>query len=210
MEKLNLLVKQLEEKKVLKSKSIKDALLKVDRANFVLPDYINNAYEDRPLSIGEGQTISQPSTVVFMLELLQVEEEHRVLDIGAGSGWTTALLAEIVGKKGKVFAIERIGKLKAFGEENLKKMNYTNVNFREGNGANGWVDEAPFDRILVNAGAKKIPPALKEQLKVGGKLVIPINDLHGNLKLIEKIEKEDYKERNFPGFAFVPFIDENS
>lgn len=209
MDKLNLLVKQLEEKKVLKSKSIKDALLKVERANFVLPDYINNAYEDRPLSIGEGQTISQPSTVVFMLELLQVEEKHRVLDIGAGSGWTTALLAEMVGKKGKVFAIERIGKLKEFGEANLRKMNYDNVEFVEGNGADGWADEAPFDRILVNAAAEKIPPALKEQLKVGGKLVIPINDFYGNLKLIEKEGKDDYKEQDFPGFAFVPFIDKD-
>jgi protein-L-isoaspartate(D-aspartate) O-methyltransferase len=207
MNNLSILISQLEKKNILKSASIKDALLKVDRANFVLSDYTDNAYEDRPLPIGEGQTISQPSTVVFMLELLEVTSGQKVLDIGAGSGWTSGLLAELVGKEGKVFAIERIGTLKSFGEQNIKKLNYQNVQFIEGNGAKGLPHEAPFDRILVNAGAKMIPPALKEQLKVNGKLVIPLSDTYGNLVLVDKIEEDKYKKTCFPGFAFVPFVD---
>lgn len=207
METLQNLVKNLEQKGILKTPSIKEALLKVDRAHFVVPEYKDYAYQDRPLPLKEGQTISQPLTVVFMLELLQPQKGHKVLDVGSGSGWTTALLAELVGKEGKVYAIERIKSLKEFGEENLNKLNYKNVLLVEGNGAKGLPEYAPFDRILVNASAKIIPPALKEQLKTGGKMVIPIDNLlYGNLTLLNKIDQEHYQEEVYPGFSFVPFI----
>ncbi len=141
-----------------------------------------------------------------MLELLQPKKGHRILDVGSGSGWTTALLAEIVGQDGYVYAMERIKSLKEFGEENLFKLGYKNVLFLEGNGAKGWPENAPFDRILVNASAKTIPPALTEQLKAEGKMVIPLDNAYGHLKLLKKITSTTYEEEVYPGFAFVPFI----
>ncbi|MEW6623815.1 MAG: protein-L-isoaspartate(D-aspartate) O-methyltransferase [Bacillota bacterium] len=207
---LEKLVESLENKKILKTPAIKEAFLKVDRSKFILPEYMDRAYEDRPLPVGENQTISQPLTVAFMLELLQPQKDNKVLDVGSGSGWTTALLAEIVGKQGKVFAIERIKGLKEYGENNLKNLAYTNVHFREGNGAKGWPEHAPFDRILVNAAAPTIPPLLKHQLKPGGKLVIPLSDLYGHIVLLHKHAEDKYEKELFPGFAFVPFIDDEN
>lgn len=201
-----LLVQKIEAAGILKTPSIKEALLAVDRKNFVLPKYAHHAHGDRPLPIGEGQTISQPSTVVYMLELLQGERGHRVLDAGSGSGWTTALLSHIVGPRGKVIAIERLPSLKAFGEKNFKHAPYQNGVFHLGNGAKGLPEEAPFDRILISAGAGEIPPALLSQLAVGGKLVVPLQDRRGNLVLVEKLGEGDYRKHYHPGFAFVPFV----
>lgn len=208
MDERSLLIEVIEALRVLKTSSIKDALLAVDRKDFVLKEYIDQAYEDRPLPIGEGQTISQPSTVVFMLELLQAQKGHKVLDVGSGSGWTTALLAHIVGPSGKIIAIELLDSLKVFGEENFKKTNYKNAVFIKGNAAKDFPDEAPFDRILVNAGASEIPSALLSQLAVGGKMVIPLRDEYGNLVMVEKIGENNYKKTLYPGFAFVPFIED--
>ncbi len=203
----SLLVERIEAKGILKTSSIKNALLAVDRKDFVLPKYSSYAYEDQPLPIGEGQTISQPSTVVFMLELLQVQKGHKVLDVGSGSGWTTALLAHIVGPSGKIIAMELLDSLKTFGEKNFKKTNYDNAVFIKGNAAKGPHDEAPFDRILVNASAREIPPVLLLQLATGGKMVIPLQDALGNLVLLEKLGENDYKKSFYPGFVFVPFIE---
>lgn len=202
------LIAKLEYKGVLKTPAIKEALLKVDRINFVIPEFKDYVYQDRPLPLKEGQTISQPLTVTFMLELLEPKNGHKVLDVGSGSGWTTALLSELVGKKGNVYAIERINALKELGEGNLSKLGYQNVIFMEGNGSKGWPENAPFDRILVNASAKTIPPALMEQLNVGGKMVIPLDNAYGHLKLLTKINANEYEEEVYPGFAFVPFIDD--
>ncbi|ATW24315.1 protein-L-isoaspartate(D-aspartate) O-methyltransferase [Candidatus Formimonas warabiya] len=210
MKSLEDLIATLKEKKILKTSFIIKAFLTVDRANFVLPEYVKRSYEDLPLPLKEKQTISQPLTVAFMMELLQPDQHHRILDIGSGSGYTTALLAEIAGPDGQVFAVERIKWLKEFGENNLKKLAYKNVRFREGNGANGWSEHAPFDRILVNAAAPAVPQPLKEQLKTGGRLVIPLDNADGPILLLEKRSPEQYAERRFPGFSFVPFIDDPS
>ncbi|MGB9681196.1 MAG: protein-L-isoaspartate O-methyltransferase family protein, partial [Minisyncoccia bacterium] len=118
------LIKELIEEGVLKSPKLIEAFLKIDRKDFVLEDLKEYAYLNQPLSIGFGQTISQPLVVAFMLELLEVQEGEKILDIGSGSGWTTALLSYLTGEKGKVFAIERIPELKEFGEENVKKYNF--------------------------------------------------------------------------------------
>ncbi|NBG88599.1 protein-L-isoaspartate(D-aspartate) O-methyltransferase [Isachenkonia alkalipeptolytica] len=201
-----LLVQKIEANRILKTPSIKEALLAVDRKDFVLPRYTDYAYLDRPLPIGEGQTISQPSTVVFMLELLQAEKGHKVLDAGSGSGWTTALLSHIVGPRGKVIAMELLPSLKTFGEENFKHAPYENGIFLQGNGAKGVPEEAPFDRILISAGAREIPSALLDQLAEGGKLVLPLQDRRGNLVLVEKRGNNDFHKSYYPGFAFVPFI----
>ncbi len=131
------------------------------------------------------------------------------MDVGSGSGWTTALLAHIVGPSGKIIAMEVLDSLKTFGEKNFKKTKYENAVFIKGNAAKGPHDEAPFDRILVNAGASQIPPALIYQLAMGGKMVIPLQDVLGNLVLLEKLGENDYKKNFYPGFAFVPFIEDH-
>ncbi|WP_422486559.1 protein-L-isoaspartate O-methyltransferase [Gudongella sp. DL1XJH-153] len=207
MDELSLLVEKIIARGILKTPSIKDALLTVDRKDFVLPKYGEYAYDDQPLPIGEGQTISQPSTVVFMLELLQAQKGNKVLDVGSGSGWTTALLAHIVGPKGKIVAVELLETLKTFGENNFKKTKYENATFLKGNAAGELHEEAPFDRILVNASAREIPPTFLSQLTIGGKMVIPLKDALGNLVLVEKLGEDDYKKSYYPGFAFVPFIE---
>lgn len=209
MQTLEEMIRLLEQKKILKAPVIINAFRKVDRSKFVLPEHIAWTYEDRALPIIEGQTISQPSTVAFMLEMLDPKPQEKVLDVGSGSGWTTALLAEIVSTQGRVFAMERIKKLKQFGENNVRKFHYRNVTFKEDDGAFGWPEHAPFDRILVSASAKEIPLPLKEQLRPGGKMVIPLVDVdkpYGHLVLLKKITEKEFDEQLFPGFNFVPFV----
>jgi len=203
---MNSLFDYLLENKLLKSKEIIEAFKKIKRRDF-LPEKLKDLSElDEPLPIGYGQTISQPSVVAFMLELLQPHKSEKILDIGSGSGWTTALLAFIVGKKGRVIALERIPELKDFGNNNLKKYNFVKkgiVKFILADGSKGYKKEAPFDKILVSASAKKLPSAWKEQLKIGGRIVTPIGS---SIWLFKKSEK-DFKSIQYPGFSFVPLIE---
>ena len=207
MRNLEELVKSLEYNGVLRTPSIRNALLKIDRIDFVNPDHKEYAYEDRALVLMESQTISQPYTVVFMLELLQTKKGDKVLDIGSGSGWTTALLSEIVGEKGYVHAMERIAALKEFGENNFLKTGNKNASFILGNGADGLPDHAPFDKILVSASTKRMPKKVFKQLKQGGTMIIPFSEPYNSIKSITKINDDEYEEKVFPGFVFVPFID---
>lgn len=188
---------------VLKTLELIRAFSKVDRKNFVIKEAKNFAYDDSPLSIGYGQTISQPTTVAFMLEELHPQEGDRVLDIGSGSSWTTAILASVVGEKGKVYAFELIPALKKFGEENVNKYKLNNVSFFEGDGSQGFPPEAPYDRILVSAAAEAIPKLLKEQLKIGGRLVIPVGRGIQAIYVIERMGDKAYKKKCIPGFVFV-------
>ncbi|MBU2595449.1 protein-L-isoaspartate O-methyltransferase [Patescibacteria group bacterium] len=188
---------------VLKSLNIIRAMSKIDRKDFVTPECENFAYDDSPCSIGYGQTISQPTTVAFMIEQLAPEVGDKVLDIGYGSGWTTAILASIVGEEGRVFAFEIIPILKRFGERNVRTYKFENVNFIEGDGSKGLPREAPFDRILVSAAAPSVPLALKEQLKIGGRLVIPVGRGSQAIYVIERIGEKAYKKKRIPGFVFV-------
>lgn len=192
---------------VLKTESIINSFLNIDRKNFVRPEHLFEAYGDYPLPIGEGQTISQPWTVAFMLELLQPQKGQKILDVGFGSGWTTALLAYIVGETGKVYGIEILPSIFEFGKNNISKYNFIQkgiVELKLGDGSKGWKEYSPFDRILVSASAKEIPQKLIDQLANNGILVIP--DQAG----IWKIEKTDEKieKQYFPGFAFVPLVEE--
>jgi len=148
-------------------------------------------------------------TVAFMLELLEPKQNNKILDVGSGSGWQTALLAELVGEQGKIFAVERIPALKKFGEENIKKYHFANIQFLEGDGSKGLPQFAPFDRIVVAAASNDIPQALVDQLKVGGRLVIPVGKNRQDLVLIKKINKQEVIETRYPGFAFVPLITES-
>jgi len=157
--------------------------------------------------IGYGQTISQPLTVAFMLEKLEPQEGDSILDVGSGSGWTTALLAEIAGKNEKVLAIEIVPELKEFGEKNIAKYGFIKegrVKCVLGDGSKGYEKEAPFDRILAGASAGKIPAAWREQLKVGGRLVAPVGN---SIWLLIKKSSNEFEEFKYPGFVFVPLIE---
>ncbi len=191
----------------LKTPEIIRAFQKIKRVDF-LPENLKHLAElNEALPIGFGQTISQPLVVAFMLELLEPKEGEKILDIGFGSGWTTALLAEIVGEKGKVVAIEILPELFEFGKKNVQKYNFLEkkrVKVILGNGKEGCKEEAPFDKILVSACAKRLYPAWKEQLKIGGKIVVP---MESSIFLFVKKGKEQFEQKEFPGFAFVPFIE---
>jgi len=192
----------------LRSPEVIDAFLRIDRADFVNTHIIDEAYGNYPLHIGFNQTISQPATVAFMLELLKVQKGDKVLDVGSGSGWQTALLATLVGHTGQVFAVERIDELLTFGRQNCQKFNFDNIEFILGDGSKGLEDIAPFDRIIVAAAAPEIPPEFKKQLKVGGRLVIPIGEGTQDIVMVEKQSDKKYYEERRPGFVFVPLISE--
>lgn len=188
---------------MLKSSQIIDAFLAVDRKYFVPDAFSEYTYVDAPLSIGEGQTISQPSTVAFMLEQLDVHQGHKVLDIGSGSGWTTALLCHIVGEEGSVLGVERVNALVSMGKKNLALFDpFGHCQINKAGDTLGKSGEK-FDRILVSASAKEIPKELFSQLKTGGILVIPVNE--SIFKFIKKAEGEMVQEE-FYGFRFVPLI----
>ena len=190
----------------LKTPTIIDAFRKIKRIDF-LPDEIKNSAEvNEALPIGWGQTISQPLVVAFMLEQLQPASGQKILDIGSGSGWTTALLSEIVGEEGRVIAIEIVPELKDFGERNAAKYNFVEkgtAQFVCGDGSLGYKKEAPFDRILASASGRTLPSAWREQLKVGGRIVAPFGS---SVWVFEKFGEKDFRETEFPGFVFVPLI----
>lgn len=185
----------------LKTSNIIKAFRAIDRANFVRTKDIENAYGDYPLQIGNEATISQPTTVVFMLELLQVKAGDTILDVGSGSGWTTALLAHIVGSKGKVRGVEIIAELVEFGRKNLKKYKFANAKIMQASEKIGAEHAAPFDKILVSAAGEDLPQELVNQLKVGGRLVIPIRS---SVWKIDKVSRDQIDKIEFPGFSFVP------
>ncbi|MFA6192703.1 MAG: protein-L-isoaspartate O-methyltransferase [Sulfurimonas sp.] len=187
---------------VLRTSNIIEAFQKVDRADFVRDSTVPDVYEDYPLQIGHGQTISQPRTVAMMMEMLSPKEGDKILDIGSGSGWTTALLAFIAGKGGSVTGVERISELVKFGNSNLAKYHFTNAKIIQANAKLGVVGEE-FDRILVSAAADEFPFELTAQLKIGGKLIIPVRD---SVYEIRKNESEKLEAREHYGFTFVPLI----
>ncbi len=200
-----LLIAHLAQTGVLKSPSIIRALEEIDRANFVPEDLQSLAYEDTALPIGGGQTISQPYTVVFMLEQLQVEEGNSVLEVGYGSCWQTVLLAQLVGPSGRIYAFERLSLLCAWGENNLQA--YPDLARRAQlfckSAENGCPEGAPFDRIIAAAEVAEVPPAWREQLKPQGRMIYPKNDA----LVVEKKKKDgSFETITFPGFIFVPFV----
>lgn len=199
------LIESLIKNGYLKTPEIINAFYKIDRADFISEKLKNEAYANTPLPIGYGQTISQPLTVAFMLELLRPAKGDKILDIGSGSGWQSSLLAHIAGEKGKVFAIERIFELSKLGKNNSEKYGFKNLEFIVGDGSVGYEKEAPYDKIIAAAASEKIPSALKTQLKISGRLVIPVQN---SIWLVVKKKEDEYEEREFPGFVFVPLISE--
>ena len=182
--------------------SVEYAFSKIDRQNFV-PEYLRDqAYLDAPLPIGYGQSISQPSTVKLILQWLDAKPNETVLDVGSGSGWTTALLSEIVKPNGKIFAVERIPELVKLGKDNCDRIGITNAKFFQSGKEYGLPQYAPFNRILVSAAASELPIELLDQLKANGKLIIPVED---DILEITKTTN-NYKTIIHPGFIFVPLI----
>ncbi|MCX6796315.1 MAG: protein-L-isoaspartate O-methyltransferase [Candidatus Falkowbacteria bacterium] len=205
------LIDDLIQQGFLKTPNIIKAFKKIKRTDFVLTEDYLRADEDAPLEIGYGQTISQPLTVAFMLELLEPQPGEKILDVGSGSGWTVALLAEIVGLKGKVFGLEIIPELAEYATTNVAKYNFIEegrVKIICHNAYQGLPNEAPFDKIIVAAAAVSLPKELLNELKIGGHLVIPIGREMNMQEIvaIDKISLEQYRERRFPGFIFVPLV----
>ncbi|MGC9610645.1 MAG: protein-L-isoaspartate(D-aspartate) O-methyltransferase [Minisyncoccia bacterium] len=200
------LIQSLIDDGYLKTPAIIEAFRKIDRANFVPEEQKDEAYGNYPLPIGFGQTISQPLTVAFMLELLEPKSGEKILDVGTGSGWQAALLAHIVGDEGKVIAVERIAELFMFAGKNLGKYDFLGkgtIKIINADGSGGYKVEAPFDKIIAAASAEKIPEAWKEQLKIGGRIVAPVKE---SILVLDKKGPGEFEGRRYFGFSFVPLI----
>jgi len=185
-----------------------EAFRKVPRHEFVPANLKDYAYADQPLPIGHGQTISAPSMIAIMLNSLELKPGQKVLEIGAGSGYNAALIAEIVGPRGKVFTIERIAELSEFGRANLQKTGYGWVHVVVGDGTCGYKREAPWDRILVTACTPEIPRPLVEQLKIGGKLGAPVGQhyMFQTWLVVDKRSEKEISTRECGGCSFVPLV----
>ena len=180
------------------------AMKKVPRHKFVLEELEAEAYIDDPLPIGESQTISQPYIVAYMTEQLELKKTDKVLEIGTGSGYQSAILAEIVDS---VFTIEIIDLLAKEAGKTLKKLNYKNVFVKSGDGYKGWPSEAPFDCIIITAAPTKIPQPLVDQLNIGGRMILPLGNLYQELVLLTKTESGIQKKTLLP-VRFVPMTGE--
>ncbi len=179
------------------------AMERVPRHEFIDPRLRDQAYDDEPVSIGEGQTISQPFMVAYMLEVLRVEPDNRVLEIGTGTGYEAALLADLARE---VVTIERHRALSDLARQNLEQLGYHNVTVIEGDGSQGWLRRAPYDRIIVAAAAPNVPASLLDQLAEGGRLVAPIGSPEAQeTTLVEKREGK-FKMKTLDGCRFVPLI----
>ena len=170
---------------------------------YIRKDLQDKAYSDRPLPIGEGQTISQPYIVALMTELLKLNKSDRVLEIGTGSGYQAAVLSSLAKE---VYSIEIVKSLAESAKEKLKTLGYANVTVKWGDGYQGWIEHAPFDAIIVTAAPDQIPQALIEQLKPESRLVIPVGTYFQELKVITKGPKYNIKEENIIPVRFVPMV----
>ena len=189
--------------KGIKSKIVIDALLKVPRHLFIDQDFETHAYIDKAFPIDSEQTISQPFTVAFQTSLLNLNKKDKVLEIGTGSGYQTAILMEIVDS---VFSIERQHKLYRRSKKNLANLGYKTLNIKYGDGCKGLLEHQPFDKILVTAGAEILPKKLLLQLKIGGKLVIPIGKDVQEMTVIERKSKNSFDKKTYGNFKFVPLL----
>ena len=200
------LISDLVNRGYLKTPDIINAFREVDRGDFVPGDIKSAAYLNQALPIGRNQTISQPLVVAFMLELLEPVAGEKILDIGLGSGWQAAILAQIVGRNGRIVALERIPELFEFAKKNLAKRKFVKKGLVRPflcDGSLGFEKEAPFDKIVAAASARKIPRAWKEQLKVGGVIVAPVGE---SIIRLEKVGARKFEKKEFYGFSFVPLI----
>ena len=192
----------------LKTKGIKDdsvleAIKSVPRHLFMDSGFLDHAYQDKAFPIASGQTISQPFTVAFQTELLNVKKDHKILEIGTGSGYQAAILCHM---GAKVYTIERIKELFRKTSVFLPSINYRPKKMIYGDGYLGYSEEAPYDSIIVTAGASEIPEKLINQLKIGGRMVIPVGDEVQKMKLVTKLSESDFETKIFGDFRFVPML----
>ena len=181
-----------------------DAMLKVPRHKFVEEALASKSYQDAPLPIGEKQTISQPYMVAVMSEALMLDGSERVLEVGTGSGYQAAVLALLADR---VFSLERIASLARRARKVLDDNGFSKVNIRLADGTVGWQDMAPFDGIIVTAGAPKVPQEYLDQLSLGGRLIIPVGDRESQVLMrITRVGEAEYKEEKMLGCRFVPLI----
>lgn len=197
-ERLEMVQTQLADRDIT-ARSVLDAFKRVPRHLFVPEKERYQAYEDHPLPIGWGQTISQPYVVAYMLQNISLRPEHRVLEIGTGSGYQTALLAEIAAK---VFTVEFVPELADRARETLYSLGYQNVEYRIGDGTEGWAEYSPFDGIIASAAANRVPPQLASQLATGSRMIIPVGDLRQHLVMVYKVD-ERAKETTLLPVRFV-------
>lgn len=205
------LIEELTKQGVLRTPAVIDAFKDIDRADFLLTIDKAQSMLNEPISIGYGQTISQPLTVAFMLELLLPQPGDKILDIGCGSGWTVALLSHLAGENGRIAGLEIVSELVNFSRENVSKYNYIESGRAEifqADGKEGLSEFAPFDKILVSAAASFVPPELLKQLAIGGRLVIPVGGSWGGQDIlqIKKLGENKFKTKKHPGFIFVPLV----
>ncbi|UCH12955.1 MAG: protein-L-isoaspartate(D-aspartate) O-methyltransferase [Candidatus Omnitrophota bacterium] len=184
-------------------KRVLEAFTKVPRHKFVPGRCIEEAYGDYPVSIGEGQTISQPYMVALMTQCLEVKENDKVLEIGTGSGYQAAILAELADK---VYTTERISGLSKNAQGVLQELGYTNIKLKVRDGSLGWEEFAPYDGIIVTCAAPSAPEPLKKQLKENGRLVIPIGGSFSQTLSVVKKRKGGFSEEDICGCVFVPLI----
>ena len=204
-EERQLMVESQIRRRGISNEQVLKAMESVPRHQFVSKDQSHLAYADCPLPIGHRQTISQPYIVAYMTEQLQVEPDHRVLEIGTGCGYQTAILAELVRE---VYSLEVIPELAEAATARLNKLGYQNISITPGNGRDGWPGNAPFDRIIVTAAPSSIPPALISQLAAPGKMIIPVGHTHfnQNLELVQKNKVGAVEYFNRVGVRFVPLV----
>jgi protein-L-isoaspartate(D-aspartate) O-methyltransferase len=187
--------------------AILDAMREVPRERFVVKEYQASAYDDTPLPIPAEQTISQPYVVALMIRALRLRGEEKVLEVGSGSGYAAAILSRIVPE---VHAVERHHELVDYARQRLAELGYDNVHVHHGDGTRGWPEAAPYDAIMVSASGPRVPDALRKQLVIGGRLVMPVGSSRGQQSLlrITRLSEDRFRDRNLGGVRFVPLIGE--
>ena len=201
--KVSNMVKDQIEKRGIRDKRVLRVMQETPRHLFIPENLKNLAYEDGPLPIGEGQTISQPYIVALMTELLNLHGNERVLEIGTGSGYQAAVISPLAKE---VYSIEIIKSLAEMASKKLKEMQYHNVTVKQGDGYQGWVEYAPFDAIIVTAAPEQVPQTLIDQMKIGGRLVLPVGTYFQKLKVITKLQDGKVGEENIISVRFVPMV----
>ena len=196
------LIKYWQFTRTIKDKKLIEAFRAVPREKFIRDDFLDEAYADHPLPIGHGQTISQPTTVMIMIDALELKRTDKVLEVGAGSGWCAAIMSKLAKK---VITTEIIPELVEFAKNNIKKCNIRNVIIINYDGSQGYKKEAPYDKIIVTAACPTIPKPLLDQLKEGGILIAPVGSLYYGQNMIKITKKANkLQEENLGSFVFVP------
>lgn len=203
--KLDALINIMQSTGFLNDNKVENAIRNIPRHKFVPESQKNEAYDNSPIPIMKNQTISQPSVVARMTEWLDLKEGQNVLEIGSGSGWQSAILANLVGS-GKVFTVERHSELAKFAKKNLEKLGIKNVEIINGDGNLGLPEKSPFNRIMITAACKKVPEKLLDQLAMEGLLIAPVGENIQSLILLKKTHKGIVEIKNQKGYVFVPLV----